>query len=90
MSGFRAGDLLIVRMEEGSLSEALQRTPLWEGTGAVHGVIDSLRTDEELPVVSAEDSRGWVRVLSPRGKLGWVHRDNVGCVSKQSEGYSVE
>lgn len=22
--------------------------------------------------------------------LGWVYRDNVGCVSKQSEGYSVE
>lgn len=90
MSRFQVGDLLTVRMEEGSLSEALQRTPLWEGTYAVHGVIDSLRADEELPVVFAEDSRGWVRVLSPRGKLGWVNRDNVACVFKQNEGHSVE
>jgi len=90
VSRFLTGELLFVRMEEGSPSEALQCTPLWEGIGAAHGAIDSLRVDELLPVVSPEDSRGWVRVLSPRGKLGWVHRDNVARVSAQSEGHRVE
>jgi len=90
VSRFLTGELLFVRMEEGSPSEALQCTPLWEGIGAAHGAIDSLRTDELLPVVSPEDSRGWVRVLSPRGMIGWVHRDNVARVGAQSEDRSVE
>ena len=90
MSRILAGELVVVRVEEGTPAAAFGSTPLWEGVDAIHGAIDALHPDELLPVVEPEDRRGWVRVLSPRGRIGWVHREFVERVSAQSGGHSVE
>lgn len=90
MSRFTTGDLLAVRLDEEGVAWAIGSTPLWEGIGAAHGAIDSLKEHELLPVVSPENNQGWVCVLSPRGRVGWIHREHVALVSAQSDGRSVE
>jgi hypothetical protein len=90
VSRFAVGDLLTVRLFTGSAAWALGCTPLWEGFGAAHGAIDSLRERELLSVVSSENNQGWVRVLSPRGRVGWICRMHVIQVSAQIAGCSVE
>lgn len=50
-------------------------TTVWDAS--FNDVVDSLEANEIVTVTKAEDSYGWTWVLTPRGKVGVVHRANL-------------
>jgi hypothetical protein len=39
--------------------------------------VDRMHANEVMTVVGDQDEYGWIRVLTPRGVVGYVHRTNV-------------
>ena len=39
--------------------------------------VDKVRMNELMTIVGDQDEYGWIRVLTPRGVIGYVHKTNV-------------
>jgi len=68
MSRFKTGELL-------TLKEHLFGTSVWAGN--LEDIVDSLDSTEVVTVVRADDDYGWTSILTQRGKVGFVHRNNL-------------
>ena len=62
------GELLI-------LKEHVFGTTVWESD--LNTVADSLESHEYVTVLEPPDSYGWTYILTPRGKVGLVHKNNL-------------
>ena len=68
MSRFKAGEILV-------LKEHVFGTAVWADN--LNELVDSLENNELVTVTKPEDDYGWTWVLTPRGKTGVVHRNNL-------------
>lgn len=69
MSRFKVGEIL-------SSKERTFGTAVWNFTN-LNEAVDAIDADEIVTVVKPEDDYGWVRILTPRGVVGVVHRHNI-------------
>ena len=57
------------------LKEHVFGTTVWEED--LNTVSDSLESHEYVTVLEPPDNYGWTRILTPRGKVGLVHKNNL-------------
>ena len=65
---FDKGEILI-------LKEHVFGTTVWESN--LNTVVDSLESHEYVTVLKQPDGYGWTYILTPRGKAGLVHKNNL-------------
>jgi len=58
-----------------ALKEHVFGTTVWGDDLA--SVIDSLESKELVTAVKCEDDCGWTRVMTSRGLVGFIHRNNL-------------
>jgi hypothetical protein len=67
-----------LRFEVGEILFAKPRvfgTAVW--TPDLNGVVDSLTGEEIVIATKAESDTGWTWILTPQGKVGVIHRNNL-------------
>lgn len=69
MSRYKQGEIL-------SAKERVFGTAVWN-IDDLNDVVDSVEHHDILITVKPEDNYGWVRILTPNGKIGIVHRSNL-------------
>ena len=65
---FDRGEILL-------LKEHVFGTTVWEPD--LNTVADSLESHEYVTVLEQSDGYGWTCILTPRGKVGLVHKNNL-------------
>jgi hypothetical protein len=56
--------------------EGIQRSVIvWDD--GLTGEVDKICINELVTIVRDQDEYGWIKVLTPRGTIGFVHKTNV-------------
>ena len=69
LSNFISGSILTIK------ETVYGSTVIWQD--GLNEEVDRMRANEVMTVVGDQDEYGWIRVLTPRGVIGYVHKTNV-------------